>query len=63
MTIRFSSIDLPAERRFRWLCSYSISAAQTVPVYLPVRYLTLIRSFFRIGMGLGSAAVIEGPHF
>ena len=27
--------------------SYSISAAQTVPVYLPVRYLTLTRSFSR----------------
>jgi hypothetical protein len=27
--------------------SYSISALQTVPVYLPVRYVTLTRSFSR----------------
>src|SRR5215475_3122105 len=27
--------------------SYSISAAQTVPVYFPVRYLTLTQSFSR----------------
>jgi hypothetical protein len=49
---------------------HSISAAQTVPLYLPVRYLTLIRSFSRsfphlcsIGMDLDCAVVIERSDF
>src|SRR5690349_11184213 len=41
------SLKCEAREVLHALNSHSISAAQTVPVYLPVRYLTLTRSFSR----------------